>query len=111
MLRGPFNPYAVVHRIQGVFDPRANYNEYVNIKTKMRTYNRLRGLGEETLQQELDGVKLKLAVFYIQNPRNPRDEDEPRTDTHAIVYLDDDDERLVQTVDPDKLSDYLLYQS
>ena len=110
MLRGPFNPYAVVHRIRGVFDPRANYNEYIDIKTKMRTCNMLRRLGDETLQQELDGVKLKLAAFYIQNPRNPRDEDEPRTDAHAIVYLDDD-ERLLQTVDPTKLSDYLLYQS
>ena len=107
MLRGPYNPYAVVRGIRGVFDPRANYNEYVDIKTKMRTYNRLRGLGDETLQQELDGVKLKLAVFYIQNPRNPRDEDEPS----AIVYLDDEDERLVQAVDPYKLSDYLLYRS
>jgi hypothetical protein len=111
MLRGPFNPYAVVHRFQGVFDPRANYKEYVDIKTEMRTCNMRRRLGGKTLQQELDGVKLKLAAFYIQNPRNPRDEDEPRTDAHAIVYLDDDDERLVQTVDPNKLGDYLLYQS
>jgi hypothetical protein len=111
MLRGPFNPYAVVHRFQGVFDPRANYTEYVDIKTKMRTYNRLRGLRDETLQQELDGVELELAAFYIKNPRNPRDKDEHRTDAHAIVYLDDDDELLVQTVDPDALSDYLLYQS
>jgi hypothetical protein len=104
MLRGPFNPYAVVRRISGVFDPRANYKEYVDIKTEMRT-------GDKTLQQELDGVKLKLAAFYIQNPRNPRDEDEPRTDAHAIVYLDDEDHLLVQAVNPDKLSDYLLYQS
>jgi len=98
MLRGPFNPYAVVHRIRGVFDPRANYKEYRDIKTKMRTCG---------VQQELDEVKLKLAAFYIQNPRNPRDEDEPS----AIVYLDDEDERLVEAVDPYKLSDYLLYRS
>jgi hypothetical protein len=110
MLRGPLNPYAVVHRIHGVFDPRANYNEYVDIKDQMRTYNMRRRLGDETLQQELDGVKLKLAAFYTKNPRNPRDEDEPRTDAHAVVYLDDD-ERFVQTIEPDKLSYYLLYQS
>jgi hypothetical protein len=111
MLRGPYNPYAVVRGIRGVFDPRANYNEYIDIKDKMRTCNMLRRLGDETLQQELDGAKLKLAAFYIKNPRNPRDEDEPRTDAHAIVYLDDDDERIVQTVDPNELGDYLLYQS
>ena len=77
----------------------------------MSKYNMLvRRPGDEILQRELDGVKLKLAAFCIKNPRNPRDEDEPRTDAHAIVYLDDD-ERLLLTVDPTKLSDYLLYQS
>jgi len=54
-------------------------------------------------------VKLKLAAFYVKNPINPRDEDEPRADAEAIVYLDDD-EQLLQTLDPDALSDYLLYR-
>jgi hypothetical protein len=111
MLRGRFNPYAVVNFMNGVVDPRATYNEYIDIKDKMSKYNRLlRRAGDETQQRELDGVKLKLAAFYVKNPRNPRDEDEPHTDADAIVYLDDD-ERLLETVDPNKLSDYLLYQS
>jgi hypothetical protein len=104
MLRGRFNPYAVVNFmmmivlssiiINGVVDPRATYNEYIDIKDKMSKYNRLlRRAGDETQQRELDGVKLKLAAFYIKNPRNPRDEDEPHTDADAIVY------------------DYILYQS
>ena len=49
-------------------------------------------------------MKLKLAAFYVKNPINPRDED-----AEAIVYLDDD-ELLLQTLDPDALSDYLLHR-
>ena len=67
------------------------------------------GRWPHTQQRALDGVKLKLAAFYVKNPINPRDEDEPRADAEAIVYLDDD-ELLLQTLDPDALSDYLLYR-
>ena len=98
-----FNPYEVVRFINGVVDPRANYPEYIDIKDEMSKYNRLRA-GDPTQQQALDGVKLKLAAFYVKNPINPRDED-----AEAIVYLDDD-EQLLKTIDAGALSDYLSYR-
>ena len=107
--RGFTTAYAVSRFMKGVVDPRATYNEYIDIKDEMSKYNRLLWAGDPTQQRALDGVKLKLAAFYVKNPINPRDEDEPRADAEAIVYLDDD-ELLLQTLDPDALSDYLLYR-
>ena len=110
MLRCGFTTaYAVSRFMKGVVDPRANYPEYIEIKDEMSKYDRLLRAGDPTQQRALDGVKLKLAAFYVKNPINPRDEDEPRADAEAIVYLDDD-EQLLQTLDPDALSDYLLYR-
>ena len=102
--RGFTTAYAVSRFMKGVVDPRANDPEYIDIKDEMSKYNRLLRAGDPTQQRALDGVKLKLAAFYVKNPINPRDED-----AEAIVYLDDD-ELLLQTLDPDALSDYLLYR-